>query len=133
MPAHLPTGDLGIAQKPAGFGQLVEGFGDNLGVIQQAPLFAVDVAGGEGFLPVERAGRDASGQFAGCLALQGLAKGEDSAGVGFEITTPTLRAARWRNCLPASTATSTRCFRFARPHSRFLAVQSRWIGRTLTQ
>lgn len=88
MPAHLPAGRLGIAQQPASLGQLVERFGDDLGVVEQAPLLAIDVASGKGFLRVERAGRDAARQFAGSLALQGLAESEDAAGVGFEIAAP---------------------------------------------
>lgn len=70
MPAHLPAGGgLGIAQQPADFGKFVQCFGDDLGVVEQAPLLAVDVAGGEALLPVERTGGDATGQFAGGLAL----------------------------------------------------------------
>lgn len=69
MPAHLQGGGLGIAQQLAGLGQFVEGFGGDLGGIEQAPLLALDVVGGEGFQPVERAGLNAAGRFAGGLTL----------------------------------------------------------------
>jgi hypothetical protein len=86
-PSLLPPGRLRIAQQPAGVHQLVEGFADDFRVVQQVPLLAVDVAGREAVRAVERAGFDA-GQFAGCLALQGLAEGEDAPGVGFQIVAP---------------------------------------------
>ncbi len=87
-PTLLPPGGLRIAQQPAGVYQLVEGFADDFRVVQQVPLLAVDVAGREAVRAVERAGFDAAGQFAGCLALQGLAEGEDAPGVGFQIVAP---------------------------------------------
>lgn len=69
VPAHLQGGGLDIAQQLAGLGQFVECFGGDLGGNEHAPLLALDVVGGEGFQPVERAGLNAAGRRAGGLTL----------------------------------------------------------------
>ena len=81
-------------QQPAGVHQFVEGVADDFRIVQQVPLLSVDVAGREAVRAVERAGFDSAGQFAGRLALQGLAEGEDAPGVGFQIVAPAGGAAR---------------------------------------